>query len=68
LIKSGEAGFISMLDVVLSPLWVWIIFSEQPPIFSVIGGTMVLASLAWYLADEGRSSAQSAAGSIAQTG
>ena len=59
LIKSGEVGFISMLDVVLSPVWVWIIFNEQPPLFSVIGGMIVLGSVAWYLTEEGDVSAPS---------
>ncbi len=52
LIKSGEAGLVAMLDVVLSPVWVWIAFSERPATFSVIGGAMVLLALAWYLTDE----------------
>ena len=29
-LSSGEAGFLSMLDVVLGPLWVWMFFAEQP--------------------------------------
>ncbi len=48
-IDSGEAGFVSMLDVVLGPLWVWLAFAEvpRPPVF--IGGLAVLVSVSWYL-------------------
>jgi drug/metabolite transporter (DMT)-like permease len=53
LVKSGEAGFIAMLDVVLGPVWVWLFFSEQPAVEAVIGGTMVLCAVAWYLSKEG---------------
>lgn len=52
LIKSGEAGFIAMLDVVLGPLWVWVFFSEQPTMQALIGGAMVLGAVAWYLSNE----------------
>lgn len=49
LIKSGEAGFISMLDVVLGPIWVWLFFNESPGMQAVIGCAMVLVAVAWYL-------------------
>jgi drug/metabolite transporter (DMT)-like permease len=42
-----------MLDVVLGPVWVWLFFSEQPAVEAVIGGTMVLCAVAWYLSKEG---------------
>jgi drug/metabolite transporter (DMT)-like permease len=52
LIKSGEAGLITMLDVVLGPIWVWLFFAEQPTIQAVIGGTTALGAVAWYLSSE----------------
>jgi len=48
-IPSGEAGLIGMLDVVLSPLWVWLLFDEQPGNAALIGGVIVLAAVVWYL-------------------
>ena len=48
-IPSGEAGLIGMLDVVLSPLWVWWLFNEQPGHPALIGGVIVLGAVAWYL-------------------
>lgn len=49
-IGSGEAGLLSMLDVVLGPVWVWLFYDEQisQPVF--IGGAVVLAAVFWYLA------------------
>lgn len=49
LIGPGEAGFISMLDVVLGPLWVWLFFDEQVTFPVFVGGSIVLASVVWYL-------------------
>jgi drug/metabolite transporter (DMT)-like permease len=48
-IGSGEAGIISLLDVVLGPLWVWLAFAEDPGRPVLVGGALVLAAVAWYL-------------------
>ena len=49
LISAGEAGLISMLDVVLGPFWVWVFYAEQPSIAAIAGGLIVFASVLWYL-------------------
>jgi drug/metabolite transporter (DMT)-like permease len=51
-VPSGEAGLIGMIDVVLSPLWVWLAFREQPGSAALIGGALVLAAVLWYLLAE----------------
>lgn len=56
-VSSSEAGFLSMLDVVLGPLWVWWFFAEQPGVAVLIGGSIVLASVLWYLGSGLRSPA-----------
>jgi drug/metabolite transporter (DMT)-like permease len=48
-VSPGEVGFISMLDVVLGPLWVWLAFGERPGVAVIAGGAAVLGSVAWYL-------------------
>ena len=48
-IGSGEAGIISMLDVVLGPLWVWLAFAEVPERPVLMGGALVLVAVVWYL-------------------
>ncbi len=49
LVSPGEVGFISMLDVVLGPLWVWLAFAERPGVAVIAGGAVVLGAVAWYL-------------------
>ena len=51
-IPSGEAGLIGLLDVVLGPVWVWLAFAERPGQAALIGGSLVLASVVWYLSGE----------------
>ncbi len=48
-IPSGEAGLIGLLDVVLGPFWVWLVFGEQPGQAALAGGGLVLGSVLWYL-------------------
>jgi drug/metabolite transporter (DMT)-like permease len=48
-IPSGEAGLIGLLDVVLGPFWVWLAFREQPGQAAIIGGSLVLVPVLWYL-------------------
>ncbi len=51
-IPSGEAGLIGLLDVVLGPVWVWLAFAEWPGRAALLGGSLVLASVVWYLAGQ----------------
>ena len=51
-IPSGEAGLVGMLDVVLAPLWVWLLFNEQPGTAALFGGAIVMGSVLWYLIAE----------------
>jgi drug/metabolite transporter (DMT)-like permease len=56
-IPSGEAGLVGMIDVVLAPLWVWLLFEETPSGAALIGGCIVMAAVLWYLGRELRPSA-----------
>jgi drug/metabolite transporter (DMT)-like permease len=51
-IPSAEAGLISLLDVVLGPVWVFIAFGENPGLATIIGGAIVLAAAVWRMAPE----------------
>jgi drug/metabolite transporter (DMT)-like permease len=51
-IPSAEAGLISLLDVVLGPLWVFIAFGENPGLATLIGGAIVLAAAVWRMAPD----------------
>jgi drug/metabolite transporter (DMT)-like permease len=46
LIPAAEVALITLLEVVLGPLWVWLVLSERPGITTVIGGVVVLAAVA----------------------
>jgi drug/metabolite transporter (DMT)-like permease len=46
LIPAAEVALISLLEVVLGPLWVWLAYGEQPGTSTVVGGTIVLVAVA----------------------
>jgi drug/metabolite transporter (DMT)-like permease len=45
LIPAAEVGLITLLEIVLGPLWVWIALSEQPGAATLVGGAIVLAAV-----------------------
>jgi drug/metabolite transporter (DMT)-like permease len=45
LIPAAEVALITLLEVVLAPLWVWIVVSERPSSATLIGGAIVLAAV-----------------------
>ena len=45
LIPAADAGLITVLEVILAPIWVWLAFGEDPGTRAVIGGTIVLAAV-----------------------
>jgi drug/metabolite transporter (DMT)-like permease len=51
-IPSAEAGLISLLDVVLAPIWVFLAFGENPGLATIIGGAIVLAAAFWRMAPD----------------
>jgi drug/metabolite transporter (DMT)-like permease len=52
LIPSAEAGLISLLDVVLGPVWVFLAFGENPGAATMLGGVIVLAAAIWRMAPD----------------
>ena len=46
LIPAAEVALITLLEVVLGPLWVWIFLSEQPSAATLAGGVIVLGAVA----------------------
>ena len=45
LIPAAEVGLITLLEVVLGPIWVWIALSEQPGTATIVGGLIVLGAV-----------------------
>ncbi len=56
-IPSAEAGLISLLDVVLGPVWVFLAFGENPGTTTLIGGAIVLGAALWRMAPDFRGEA-----------
>ena len=55
LIPAAEIATITLLEVVLGPLWVWLVVSEQPSAGIVIGGAIVVAGVLLQATGEPRS-------------
>ena len=45
LIPAAQVALISLLEVVLGPLWVWLAVGERPSLPTVIGGAIVVAAV-----------------------
>jgi drug/metabolite transporter (DMT)-like permease len=45
LLPAAEIALITLLEIVLGPLWVWIVLSEHPSAATVAGGTVVIAAV-----------------------
>jgi drug/metabolite transporter (DMT)-like permease len=45
-LSAAEVGLLSLLEVVLGPLWVWLALGEEPAGAVIVGGLVVLAAVA----------------------
>jgi drug/metabolite transporter (DMT)-like permease len=45
LIPAGEVALITLLEIVLGPLWVWMFLSQRPSTSTLVGGLVVLAAV-----------------------
>lgn len=44
-IPAAQVGLITLLEVVLGPIWVWLALSEQPDSATLAGGAVVIAAI-----------------------
>ena len=44
-IPAPEAALASLLEPALGPIWVWLIYAENPGIYAIIGGATLIGSL-----------------------
>lgn len=49
-IPAAETSLIGMLETVLGPLWVWLFMGEQPPATTLLGGALIVGTLAAHAA------------------
>jgi drug/metabolite transporter (DMT)-like permease len=47
LIPASECALLTLLEVVLGPIWVWLAISEQPSAATLLGGAIVLIAVAF---------------------
>jgi drug/metabolite transporter (DMT)-like permease len=45
LIPAAQVGLITLLEIVLGPLWVWMALSERPSAATLVGGAIVIAAI-----------------------
>ena len=45
LIPAAQAGLITLLEVVLGPLWVWLALDERPGTLTLVGGAIVILAI-----------------------
>lgn len=47
-LSAAETGMFYLLETVLAPVWVWLVFSEDPSVPTLIGGAIILLALIWH--------------------
>jgi drug/metabolite transporter (DMT)-like permease len=52
LIPAAQAGLITLLEVVLGPLWVWLIYREDPDALTLVGGAVIIGAVLLHAAAE----------------
>ncbi|MFN8828682.1 MAG: DMT family transporter [Labrys sp. (in: a-proteobacteria)] len=51
-IPAAKAALLVTIEVVLSPLWVFLFFAEVPNILAIVGGAIVMAAVLWRIVGE----------------
>ena len=49
LIPAAQVPLIGALDIPLTILWIWLAFSEVPPLATVAGGAVILTAVLWHM-------------------
>jgi drug/metabolite transporter (DMT)-like permease len=52
LIPAAESALINMAEAVLAPIWVLVLFRENPGASAMIGGALVLGAVLWRIAPD----------------
>jgi drug/metabolite transporter (DMT)-like permease len=47
-LSAAETGMFYLLETVLAPVWVWLVFSEEPSVATLFGGAIILVALVWH--------------------
>ena len=47
-LSAPEVNLFFLLEVILGPIWVWLIVHEQPSIQTIIGGIVIIVTIAFH--------------------
>ena len=47
--QASNIGLLMLLETSLGPFWVWLGTNETPNFYMIVGGVVVIFSLAWYI-------------------
>jgi drug/metabolite transporter (DMT)-like permease len=47
--NSAEVQLVYLLESILGPLWVWLVITETPSLNTLVGGSLLLLSVAWFV-------------------
>ena len=45
-ITAAEVNLFFLLETILGPLWVWLVIKEQPSFETILGGMIIIATIA----------------------
>jgi drug/metabolite transporter (DMT)-like permease len=48
-IPAAEMATLTLINAVLAPIWAFLLFNEQPPAATLIGGAVIFGSIAFYI-------------------
>jgi drug/metabolite transporter (DMT)-like permease len=54
LIPAAQTALLTLLEIVLGPLWVWLAYAERPGTATLVGGTVVLVGILVQIGDPAR--------------
>ncbi|WP_111561155.1 DMT family transporter [Rhizobium sp.] len=44
-LSAPEVGMFYLLETILAPIWIWLIFAETPPVMTLIGGSILVTAI-----------------------
>ena len=44
-LPAAELALLGLVEVIISPIWVWLLYDEIPALFTLVGGSLVLLAV-----------------------
>ena len=45
-IPAAEVNLFFLLETIIGPIWVWLVIKEQPSLETILGGAVIIATIA----------------------